>query len=255
MNISALFKSTFVAAVLSAAAGSVNAYMLDDNYVGGDDHGRGDVIGYKSKFDVLGLDVSISGSYVTVDIATTFWDDIGVYSSLTSNGQGIGVGDLFLSSSWNPAGSASDGYLGDNSSTGTVWSYGVAVDNAYSSTGGDATFYALTAPTNADNALDSDMFMSGGIFRNGQEVAVSTQSDYVKKLSNEASWSVGNGVISFAFDATGTDLLDGELALHWAMLCGNDVIEGSVPVDVNEPATLGLLGLGLFGLAFLRRRV
>ena len=43
---------------------------------------------------------------------------------------------------------------------------------------------------------------------------------------------------------------------HWAMLCGNDVIEGTVaaPTQVSEPSVVALLGLGLLGLGFARRR-
>ncbi len=238
--------------ILSAGVGSAHAYSLDDTYSGGDDHGYGDVIGHKSKFDVHGLDVSVSGSLVTVDISTNFWNDIGVYSGLTHNGNGIGVGDLMLSSSWDPSGSASDGYKAGDSATGTVWSYGVAVDNAYSTSGGNATFYALSGAENADNLLNSEDFLSRGTYRNGQAVAVNESSSSVTALSNSASWSVSDGKISFMFDAQGTDLLSGDLALHWAMLCGNDVIEGQV--EVSEPGTFALLGMGLLGLFSIRRR-
>ena len=47
-----------------------------------------------------------------------------------------------------------------------------------------------------------------------------------------------------------------QLALHWAMQCGNDVIEGVVdaPINVSEPTPLALFCLGLIGLGFARRR-
>lgn len=251
MMFSSKLRLGVAAMALTVCAGSAQAYSLGDTYVGGDGHGYGDVIGYKSMFDVHGLDVSVTGTVVTVDISTEFWDDIGVYGGLTSNGKGIGVGDLMLSTSWNPSGSASDGYKSGNSSSGTVWSYGIAVDDAYSTTGGAATFYALSGASNSDNLLNSEDFLSRGTFRDGQAVAVDESSSTVAALSNAASWDVSKDKISFMFDAVGTDLLSGDMALHWSMLCGNDVIEG---VAVSEPGTMALLGMGLLGLFSIRRR-
>ena len=255
MQLSKQLKKWCGAVALCVTAGSANAYMLDDNYVGGDDNGWGDVIGHNSKFNTHGLDVSVTGTQVTVDIFTNFWNDIGVYPSLTHNNQGIGVGDLLLSSSWDPYGDALDGYKTDNASNGTKWTYGIAVDDAYSSTGGSATFYQLSGANNSDNLLNSEDFLKNGTYRNGQAVAVDEASADTVALTNSASWSVSSGKISFVFDAANTNLLQGDLALHWAMLCGNDVIEGEVATSVPEPSTLALLGLGIFGLGFLRRRV
>jgi len=42
------------------------------------------------------------------------------------------------------------------------------------------------------------------------------------------------------------------IAAHWTMSCGNDVVEGCAPVP--EPQTLLLMGIGLLGLAFAGRK-
>jgi hypothetical protein len=44
--------------------------------------------------------------------------------------------------------------------------------------------------------------------------------------------------------------ITGNFGVHYTISCGNDVILGSVP----EPAILTLLGLGIFGVAFFRRK-
>ena len=60
-----------------------------------------------------------------------------------------------------------------------------------------------------------------------------------------------NQVISFIFDLGNTALANAEnIALHWAMSCANDTIEGQQYVP--EPATLALMLPALFAL---RRRV
>lgn len=239
------------------------SYMLDDNYIGGDDHGYKDVIGKPELFDTLGLNVAYSGSIITVDIFTSFATDsaINSYKSLTKNGLGIGSGDLFLSNSYSPFGSPS--YLNDNASNGNLWTYGLSIDDPHSKIGGRANLYALNGSTNDANALLSDDFLkTTATFRNGQEVRVDTaSSDTSEILSANGTWTVNTDAqkISFSFDASGTNLFDtGSLALHWGMLCGNDVIEGVVAaptVNVSEPSIAALFGLGLLGLGLARRRV
>ncbi len=265
-----LTKQLSIAAIGLLCASAANAYMIDDNhagastYWGGDHHGYGDVIGDKSKFDILGLDLSVSGTTLTVDIFTNFagLGDDKLFASLTDkdaskvNGvkQGIGYGDLFLASSWTPFGSGN--YANDNHITGTKWEYGFALDNRWSATGGVGTLYQLSSTdSNNYNTLLSQDFLSGGTFRDGQEVAVDTSKSRVTNTGVTGSWNVYSDRISMTFDIGGTGLLDnGALALHWNMTCGNDTIEGEVPVDVPEPSTLALMALSVLGLGIISRR-
>ena len=238
---------------LIQTAGAVPT-TISDNYIGSDSHGYGDVIGSTSNFEITSMDVSLSGSMLSVSIYTTFAGkaDNHLFDSLTG-GAGIAYGDLLLSGSWNPHGSAP--YTGDDSSTGTLWSYGFALDNRWwngvDASGGSGTLYRLDGPTNDANTLLAEDFLTGGIYRNGQEVAVDTNG---LTAVGSGSWSVIDGTsVNFNIDLAGTTLLGGdEIALHWGFTCANDVIEGAF--KVSEPGILLLIASGLLGIAAKFRR-
>ncbi|WP_369601472.1 PEP-CTERM sorting domain-containing protein [Hahella sp. SMD15-11] len=250
-------KKLCTAITLTCAALSAQAYTITDAYVGSDDHGYGDVIGATSKFDISRLTYSLSGTTLRTRIYTNFVNHIGVFPDADSEGlkRGIGLGDLLLSDQWSPYGLASNGFAADNAQNGTHWIYGLALDDRWN-TSGSVTLYKLAGP-NRFTLLESDDFMSSGwTFRNGQAVAVDTQSSYALNTGKTGTFQVNaaGGYIQFDMDLSGTALLDGpEIAFHWAMTGGNDVIEGKGPVPVSEPASLTLAGLGLL-LAGLRRR-
>ncbi len=263
-------KSLVLAGLLMCSAGGASANLINDNYRGSDAHGHGDVIGSDSLFQITHADVSLAGSIVTVDIYTNLAGraDESLFASYTNTvpgqSRGIGYGDVFLSNLWTPAGPAP--YAGDNHANGTRWFYGFSIDgDRWTDAGGTGTLYALNGATNDANALLTDDFMSGAIFRNGQEVAVDRNAD-VTALSS-GTWSVTAGSkVSYTFDIAGTALWNPtgltSLAVHWAMTCGNDTIEGETsfapqppPNTVPEPAALGLAMLGLAGMGGrLRRR-
>jgi hypothetical protein len=241
------------------AAQPVYADLISDAYVGSDDHGYGDVISNnadRTKFDITGAEASLTGSFLNLSIQTNFVNHVGIYPNLTKDGLGVTLGDLFLASEWNPAGSASDGYKLDNHANGTIWQYGLVLNDRSSNNGGIASLYQLTGATNDANAiLTEDVMSSGGIFRDGQETLVDLGNETAISTGISGSWSIDstNNVLNFGVDLAGTSLLFGnEIAFHWNMTCGNDTIEGAV--DVPEPATLGLLGLSLVAMFGLRRR-
>ena len=218
-----------------------------DGYIGGIDHGYGDVIGSTANFDISSMDVERIGNMLSVSINTGFAGkgDNHLFSGYTYDGMGIGYGDLFLSSSWNPYGTAP--YTADNSTNGTTWTYAFSLDDRYTD-GGSGSLYSLLGD-NSDVLLSED-FLKGAIFRNGQEVAVDTTG---KTAINSSNWNIATGSVNFLIDLTGTSLEGSDtIALHWGMTCGNDTIEGAY--SVPEPTMLGLLAIGLIALGANRRR-
>ena len=260
-NLAILFIA--ISATLTSTAYAVPTTIVD-HYIGSDAHSHGDVIGSTSNFQITSMDVSLSGNMLSVSILTSFAGkgDDHLFDSLTGN-KGIGYGDLFLASSWTPYGSQP--YGSDNTYTGTAWTYGFALDDRWmhENTAGSGTLYRLnsasydnnTATNNNPDALLSEDFLTGGTFRNGQEVAVDTSEQNILNgnitaISGASSWNIdaASSRVNFLIDLTGTDLLLGdEIALHWAFTCANDVIEGAYPV--SAPSILVLLGAGLVSLA------
>lgn len=228
---------------LSAFSAS-HAYTLDDNYVGTNHGGWGDVVGSTSTFDLHGFNIVLEGSILSVDIHTNYAGlaDNGLYANLTDNtthggGNGIGYGDLLLSSS-----------------AGT-FTHGFALDDRWSATGGVGTLFE------ANSFLTSDNFVETG-HRHGYDVAVDTNN--ATALST-GSWSVNEsgGYLSLSMDLSGTGLLNSnDLFFSWGYTCANDMLIGSVAIadidtptpDVPEPGILSLVGLGLLGTLMTRRR-
>jgi hypothetical protein len=243
--------------VMHARAGGISDTGVNA-YWGADSHNYGDVIG-GSTYDIQGATITRVGNVLTVAIATSFAGHAGMDANITPGG--IGYGDLFLAQSWNPFG-ADAHHAGDNDNNGTLWSYGFALDNRFSNTGGTFKLYQLNGATNDANMLDSENFMgcalgSACYYRNGQAVAVNTRSNpNVAYTGMTGAWTVtANKELKFTITlASSSDLLKyTSLAMHWGETCQNDVIEGQVGL-VPVPGALPLMGLGLVMLGLSRRR-
>jgi hypothetical protein len=247
-------------ALLALSSMDVQAATIMDSYIGANDHGYGDVIGNVNNFQINYMDATLEGTILTVSVNTTFAGKggDGLFSSLTAGATGIGYGDLFLSSAWTPNGDGSQNYINDDASNGTVWTYGYSLDDRWMSeaSAGTGALYSLGSTDNDADIQMADDFLTGGYFRNGQEVAVDRTSPGATALSTTGSWSITGNSVDFVIDLAGTDLLNGsEIALRWEFTCANDVIEGSIPVSaVPVPAAVWLFGSGLIGLAAVGRR-
>lgn len=255
--------------MLALLAVNAQAVPLLDTYLGGADHGYGDVIGNKAIFDTHRAEIVRTSDRLTVDIYTNFVGNVGVFASLTRNGKGIGYGDLLLGGAWQPfvkpgdtSSANTEGHLFDNALNGTRWRYALSFDDPWSTaTSGRFSFYELTG-SNLDNLiLTEELFKSNAIVRDGQAVQVDRDSPTVNRLGG-GDWIIdltpGSKRLSFDLDLSldpHQQLAAWEyLSLHWGMTCNNDAIEGGVSLpSVPEPTTWSLLGLGMLGLGSLRR--
>lgn len=245
------------AAAVFSFANSAQAGIITDTganaYWGGNDHKLGDAIG-GSLFDITSANVTLSGTMLSIRIATAFAGHAGTAPYAGPNG--IGYGDVFLGSAWNPVGNDAHN-TGDKASNGTKWSYGLNLDNRWNNAGGSFTLYELNGSTNAKNILNSESFMKCTLgaqcwYRDGQATAVKTTSSTVRNTGLTGTWTVTrNQGMLFNIDVRGTELAGyGDMALHWGQTCQNDVIEGIT--DIPEPTTPALIVLALAGLALRR---
>jgi hypothetical protein len=215
------FRTIIIVALALTSCGARAGTISDvgtNAYWGGDDHGKGDLIG-ASVYDINSAAITRVGSVLTVSIATNFAGHAGTDSWSTPGG--IAYGDAFLSQTWNPFGTAH--YLSDNSSNSTVWSYGLSLDNRWSNTGGTFKLYKLNGATNSLNILNSENVMtcsqpSQCTYRNGQEVAVNKGSSGVANTGQTGTWTVtADQQLRFTINiGSSADLMSyTSMAIHW----------------------------------------
>lgn len=243
----------------AAASGSAKT-IYSSEYWGGTQTAAGyqNVLG--SKYTVADMTVTQAGNTVTVTLSG------GYFANYVDNPTIAAPGDLFISSG---------GWL---DATNVDPSRPYHTDTFKESEGWDFVVQAPTAPgdwqTTNVYSIDGLQWHSGGIWDN----TVIQQTSGTGLYRKYQAWRKGDGAgalvgtarsrlmgtpqggsdLIFEFDVdllgiTGTT----EVGLHWTMKCGNDILEGSAPLDnppVPLPSTVLLLFSGLASVAFVQRK-
>ncbi|MFQ3194272.1 MAG: hypothetical protein ACI9N3_001090 [Colwellia sp.] len=270
---------TFSVLSLNALATNVSGEEIIDNYIGAGH--SSDVNGYTSRYDIDKMLVSRDGTTLSVDIFTSFYNDV--------NRNDIKLGDLFMAadedlngtatSPWNPNGNQpnkGDRYTDSatDSNTGTDWNYVYDLSGARNSMSGTGQLKSGFG----SNQVVSSSYLHGTSSRDNQAVmladrnsdivhdssswSVDNRASYQKTNPYNTSRSIGYGKVSFSFDVSGTALATAnQIAFRWAMTCANDIIEGvasftpqgggSTPVP--EPETIVLMLLAMAGFTYRRK--
>ena len=223
------------------------SWRIDDKYVGGGWERTNPDYLFKDKdvvsgnadfvddFDIDSMNLSLTGSQMTVDIHTDYWTGAG--------GLQTDFGDLFLSiDGLTLYGEAP--YFEDTSLNSTVWEYVFDVS--------EGQLYDIRGAQ--DHILLSDDVLLGWDdedYRHNQEVWIDPIG--LTAIGQGSAGRVGD-YYSLSFDMTSLylDPLNLNLGFHWTQTCGNDVIEGGIVTP--EPSTMLLLGCGLVGIAVFSRK-
>lgn len=169
----------------------------------------------------------------------------GAYFTNTANSQHLaytyGPGDLYIDSlGWNATqNTAGDHYVDDIFSQNEGWNYVV--------TNGAKGWGLYTLSADAAHGYQDTYSPTGYTYRDQQ-----AWKGGANQFIGAATYDLSGNALTFAFNTGNLNWTD-SVGFHWAMKCGNDVVEGMItapaPPQVPEPGTLVLLGLGLAGVA------
>lgn len=249
-------KFFFSAAFLAISVGPAQAapITITDQFIGGAPTSPSwygaDVIGDADKFDISSLNFEITGSSLTVNVISSYFNNVGQY--------GTRLGDLFISTNgWHPYGSAP--YTDDTASNGETWEYALVLSNhgeSAAQSGNPANFVNQSGTISLyqiTNPAQIQLSNASGIYRGNQEVLLNTSG--LQALAT-GSWGIFDlpGEYDQLRFTIATSIFSNvtDWGFHYGMTCGNDVIEGGAAVP--EPASAMLLLTAIGGAAFLRRR-
>jgi hypothetical protein len=185
-----------------------------------------------SEFDTSGINVSGTGSVLTLELYTNFPGlvNVGSYS--------FSAADLALSLD------GIAGYeIGVDLSSGSVFSGATWLTSSDLMEGLPSNYYY------GEKYIDSGGIQKDPIVKIDTGTNIGNATVTITNPAANYLWTVALDLSSL-----GISMADGDIDVFWGTAtCANDVIEGSAAVP--EPATLLLLGTGLVGLAGFHRRV
>lgn len=228
---------------------SAAPFVIQDNYIGADpthNWAHNDVIGEDHLYNIDSMEVTLAGGLLNVNVIGEYFDNVGSDST--------DMGDLFISvDGWNPYGDAP--YRQDQAQNGEDWEFVLAMDSHdNSTTSGDLFLYSVD-PVGIELSGLNGLNPNRWVYRAGQEHQYAPGTTQLALAQGNWSISDDQSYLSYSIFYNDWGFSSDEIGFHWTMSCGNDVLEGAVPVPTPEPATILLFGFGLIGLtAFIRRK-